>query len=49
MLHEIPKTITVQQQLYNLRRNINLIPPASKKLQAVGHYVTYCWRNATDK
>lgn len=49
MLHEIPKSITIQQQLYNLRGMINFIPPASKKLHAVGHYVTYCWRDATNK
>ncbi|CAI6372314.1 unnamed protein product [Macrosiphum euphorbiae] len=49
MLHEIPKTITVQQKLYNLRGMIIFIPPASKKHQAVGHYITYCWRDATNK
>lgn len=49
MLHEIPKTITVQQNLYNLRGIIYFIPPASKKLQAVGHFITYCWRDATNK
>ncbi|KAL5237753.1 hypothetical protein ACI65C_005163 [Semiaphis heraclei] len=49
MLHEIPKTITIKQKLYNLRGMINFIPPASKKLQAAGHYITYCWRDATNK
>jgi len=42
MLHQVPKKITVHQQLYNLRGMINFIPPASKKLHAVGHYITYC-------
>jgi len=49
MLHKIPKTIMVQQKLYNLRGMINFIPPASKKLQAVSHYITYCRRDATNK
>lgn len=49
VLSEIPKTLTVQQQLYNLRGIINFIPPTSKKLQAMGHYITYCWRHATNR
>jgi len=49
ILHEIPKTVTLQHKLYNLRGIINFIPPTSKKLQAVGHYVAYCWRHATNR
>ena len=49
VLNNIPKRLTVHEQLYNLRGIINFIPPVSRNLNEVRHYVTFCWRESTNK
>jgi hypothetical protein len=47
VLNDIPKILNVQDNLYYLRGLINFIPPISKNLKAVGHYVAICWKETT--
>lgn len=45
-LDKIPKKINVSQHLhYTLRGLISFTPPISKSHFAIGHYVSYCWRD----
>jgi len=49
-LETIPKQIKIDQaKHYTLRGVISFIPPISKSHLAIGHYISYCWREHTKK
>ena len=43
-LKDIPTILKVKNELFNLRGVVNFIPPISSAINAVGHYVAYCYR-----
>jgi len=49
-LESIPKQIKIDQaKHYTLRGVISFIPPISKSHLAIGHYISYCWREHIQK
>ena len=44
VLSDIPTTINVLHNKFTLRGIINFIIPKSKNINAIGHYVSYNWR-----
>lgn len=45
-LENIPKRLQIStQKVYTLRGLVNFIPPVSKSPYAIGHYISYCWRD----
>lgn len=43
-LKDIPTILKVKKELFNLRGIINFISPISNSINAIGHYVAYCYR-----
>lgn len=48
ILKDIPTTISIFDTKYTLRGLINFIPPKCKSMDAVGHYVSYNWREGNN-
>lgn len=49
VLFKIPKTLKIREKVYHVRGVIDFIPPVSKNIQAIGHYIAYCWKGTTNK
>lgn len=47
-LKDIPKKLLLNQKNFVLRGAISFIPPIILKNDAIGHYVSYCWREYSD-
>lgn len=43
-LKDIPTIFKVKKELFNLKGIINFISPISNSINAIGHYVAYCYR-----
>jgi len=48
-LSKIPQRLYLGGKSYSLRGVINLIPPLLLKSGAIGHYVSYCWREHSNR
>jgi len=49
-LEKIPKKIKINEDKhFKLRGVISFIPPISKSHLAIGHYISYCWREHKKK
>jgi len=49
ILNHIPIRLTVHEKMYKLGGVINFIPSISKSIKAVGHYISFCWRENINK
>lgn len=47
-LASIPQRLTLNEILFTFREAINFIPPHSTRNDAIGHYISYCWREHTN-
>jgi len=43
-LKDIPIILKVKKDIYYLRGLVNFIPPISNTINAIGHYIAYCYR-----
>lgn len=43
-LKDIPTILKVKKELFNLRGIVNFISPISSAINAIGHYIAYCYR-----
>lgn len=48
ILSSIPKKINLNEKQFTFRGAISFIPPLSMNKHAIGHYVSYCWREHTN-
>ncbi|CAI6366397.1 unnamed protein product [Macrosiphum euphorbiae] len=48
-LSKIPKKLCLDWKSFTLRGVINLIPPILLKSSAIGYYVSYCWREHSNR
>lgn len=44
-LSNVPENLTILGKIFKLRGIVSFIPPITKKVSAIGHYVAYCWRS----
>lgn len=48
VLNDIPKRINIQSKTFNIKGIIEFIPPATKNINSIGHYIAYTYRHHTD-
>ncbi|KAF0719111.1 Uncharacterized protein FWK35_00039319 [Aphis craccivora] len=44
-LKDIPNILKIRNEFYYVRGLVNFIPPISNTINAIGHYIAYCYRD----